>query len=357
MPARTCRDRSARPCSVGAGGTFDPSLPGQRPTSAAYRSAARLMTSDSWALIGSPPVTRRCARPPLERSTASITNRISFTVPASVIITFSGSRRPWATPLRCAVAIASATSLTTQAARRGDRGPSASIRSSETPYPHSLTTYTTPSSAAASRTRSRWPSLTSADVRAAVRRESARASVSGSTCTATLRARVWSVARQKRAPPCSSRRSSSANRPARRVPGPNGVSAITLLAHLLRGWIPGAGFLGLIPRPRLLAMPEPCYGRRSAAQSPGDEPQHARDLRDPQGAGQRYEHRDVDKNGHGDGSDRLSLAGSRHRSGLPDLLEAELDRPGDGHRDSRGDHEPDQEADHRRRVEPAENVP
>jgi hypothetical protein len=69
-----------------------------------------------------------------------MTKPITLTDPDSETITFSGSSRPWATPLRCAVAIDSATSRTTQAARRADSGPSDSSRSSETPEPHSLTT-------------------------------------------------------------------------------------------------------------------------------------------------------------------------------------------------------------------------
>ncbi len=216
-PGRTWRGRQTRSWSSGASGTTEGGKPGQRPVSAAYSSAPRFVTSDSCSLGGSRPSAVRVGRP---WRTASTTKPISFTEPASVTMTLSGSSRPWATPCWWPTAIASATSRTSHAARRGSRGASPSMRSRETPVPHSWTTCTRSSSSSASSTRRMWPSLTSAEVRAAVSTAGARGSSAARTWIATLRARVRSVARQNRAPECSSSRSSRRNRDATRLPGP-----------------------------------------------------------------------------------------------------------------------------------------
>ncbi len=72
---------------------------------------------------------------------ASTENPITRTEPLMSISTFSGTRRPCATPASWATAIDPATSDTIQAARRAPTGPSFATRMSrEVPEPHSLTT-------------------------------------------------------------------------------------------------------------------------------------------------------------------------------------------------------------------------
>ena len=129
MSARTCRGRSTRPCSCGAAGTPELEAPGQRPVSAAYSSPPRSATSVD---------TRPGARPCRAASTPKPMTRMD---PVRSMRTFSGTSRPWATPASWPAATEVATSETSQAARRGARGPSvASMMSSELPAPHSLTT-------------------------------------------------------------------------------------------------------------------------------------------------------------------------------------------------------------------------
>ena len=110
-PARTWRGRSTRPCVSGARGTPDGETPAQRPVSVACSSPARSTTS--W--CGSPGG--------MPCSAASTQKPMIRTDPALSSSTFSGDSRPWATPCACAAAIESATSLTSQAPRRGDSGP------------------------------------------------------------------------------------------------------------------------------------------------------------------------------------------------------------------------------------------
>ncbi len=195
MPARTCRGRSTRSCSVGAGATRDADPPGHRPVSAQYSSAPRSATS-------------RSGRASTPCRAASTQQPITRTDPAPSTRTFSGTSRPCATPRSWATAIASATSETIQAARRAPSGPSlASITSSELPEPHSLTTKQTPSMQSASSTRSSRRSRTAAEARAASSSAVARSPPDSMTCTATWRCRTRSWARQNRPEPLSLRRS------------------------------------------------------------------------------------------------------------------------------------------------------
>ena len=195
-PARTCRGRSGRRPSRGARGTAERATPGHLPVSAAYRMPARLITSASRS--SSSPYSGSGGRGPSR--VASTTYPISLTAPAWVTSTASGLSRPWATPWAWPAAIASATSRASQAARAGGRVPCWSIRSRETPSPHSLTTQVMPSASSQSSTRSRCGSLTVAETRAPSSSAAERSSSLATAWMATLRARIVSVARQKRAP-------------------------------------------------------------------------------------------------------------------------------------------------------------
>ena len=191
-PARTCRGRSTRPCACGAGLTTDGAAPGQRAVRAAYRSPASPVTSSGTRPDGSPWRAASTAKP------------ITRTDPVRSMRTFSGTRRPCETPAACATSSVPATSPISQAARRGDSGPSSASRmSSETPVAHSLTTKqrAEPSRAvwsevsSTSRTRNRRRSTTRADVRAASRSRPARSSSARMMCTATDRSSEESCAR------------------------------------------------------------------------------------------------------------------------------------------------------------------